>query len=161
MSAPLYSDRGKEFEQKKTKAYFKRKNIYFHTKFGKTKAFRAEWAIWLVKRRLMATLRAKNTKNWVKWISVTVRNLNASKSRKHGFKPKDVANIQSDVKVQDSLRAMGKLPEREPDFNEIKKAAEKYTKSNRKNRFYVGDICQKNVHDHGAFKKLDKLLKVN
>lgn len=144
--ACIESDYGGEFSSKATHNFFKVNDIYYHRKRGETKAYKAEWTIRIVKRKLLALLRTKGTNDWVTWIKKVADNINHTVSSKHGFKPAEVANIESDVRVRDAMIARKKWVRE--DLHEAIKNSERYKKSNQQNQLYLGDIVQLNKWPH-------------
>ena len=130
-----------------TQNYFHEKNIYFHRKFGQNKAFRAEYTIGVVKRKLQAILRKNEDNNWPPVIEKIAYNINHTVCSKHGFKPAEVANHASDEKVREAMIAKKKYVVESLD--DAMERTDRYKKSFRQDLLYIDDVVQLNEHIHG------------
>ena len=91
-------------------------------------------------------MRAKKDNNWPKLIKIVVRNINATRSTKHGFAPAKVASPIDDQKVRDAMIERKKfIPLK---YEDVKNRIERYNKSRSKNIIQKFDVVQKNLNIH-------------
>ena len=117
-NAPIHvleTDRGTEFIG--CKKLFKENQIYFKTKFGRNKAGIAEWAIFIVKKRLYMLLRGILNQNWVEYISKVVKDYNHTPLQKLGFlAPETIHSELDSVRVSEARKKYKVEVYHEPDY---------------------------------------------
>ena len=133
----LETDQGKEFIG--NKSLFKQHNIIFKTKHLANKASFAEGAIRLIKRKLYMMMRSELSKNWLKYLAITVESLNSRHIKSlGGVQPKEINSFIDDVKIRHAQEQNCILPFEEPSFREQNQNQADYLKDP-KSTFKIGD----------------------
>lgn len=127
-NAPIHvleTDRGSEFIG--CKKLFKDNKIFFKTKFGRNKAGIAEWAIFIVKKRLYMLLRGILNQDWVQYIPKIVKDYNHTPLQKLGFiAPEKIHSELDSVRVSEAQKKFKISVYHEPDFKNQRKNQNDY-----------------------------------
>jgi hypothetical protein len=119
----IFSDKGKEFENKKIKKYFKDEDIEKYKPNSSTvKASVVERAIRTLKQRLYRYMSQKQTIEWIYVLPKIVNGINNSKSRTHGMRPAQV-NFDNAQNVWEKIYGpqsglISPIVKRKPRYNE-------------------------------------------
>jgi hypothetical protein len=139
--APIHvfeTDRGKEFIG--CKKLFKTHNIYYKSKFGQNKANIAEWAIFIIKRKLYMLLRGTLSQDWLKYLPQVVRSYNHTPSKKlGGIAPETIHSEIDSVRVSEAQKKSKISIYHEPNFHQQLKNQSEYdtNENNLKEGTYV------------------------
>ena len=124
----LETDRGKEFIG--CKKLFKKHNIYYKSKFGQNKANYAEWAIFIIKRKLYMLLRGTLSQDWVKYLPQVVKSYNHTPSKKlGGLAPETIHSEIDSVRVSEAQKKSRIKVYHEPNFHQQQENQANYDKS--------------------------------
>lgn len=118
----LEVDQGKEYVG--VAKFCKANNILFKYKYGKNKANFAEWAVFVIKRRLYKILRGNLSQDWPSVIEKVAEDHNNTPQKKLGnLKPNDINNSFDSVIVSAAKKHVINL---DPTFKEQEKNQIKY-----------------------------------
>jgi hypothetical protein len=130
-NAPIHvleTDRGKEFIG--CKKLFKNHNIYYKSKFGQNKANFAEWAIFIIKRKLYMLLRGNLSQDWVNFLPKVVESYNHTPSKKlGGIAPETIHSEIDSVRVTEAQKNSNIKVYHEPNFHQQQENQLNYDKN--------------------------------
>ena len=133
----IETDQGKEFIG--NKALFKKHNIIYKTKHLTNKASYAEGAIRLIKRKLYMMMRSELSKNWLKYLPITVDSLNSRHIKSLGWvQPKEINSFLDDVKIRHAQEQNCIVPFEEPNYKEQNQSQTDYL-NDPKSALKIGD----------------------
>ncbi len=152
----LQSDRGKEFIG--CKELFRKKKIVFRPKYGKNKASIAEWAIFIIKKKLYMLLRGILSQDWVKYLPDVIKQFNHTpQSKLGGIPPEQILSLVDSAKVFEARKQSHTNVFHEPNFKEQQKNQELY-ESNKSN-LQVGDFVYLTLDEKLFDKSFDVKVK--
>ena len=130
-NAPIHvleTDRGTEFIG--CKKLFLSHKIYYKSKFGRNKAGIAEWAIFIIKKRLYMMMRGMLKQNWVDYLEQVVKDYNHTPLDKlGGIAPENIHSEIDSVMVANAQKRANIKIYKEPSYKEQNENQKSYESS--------------------------------
>lgn len=112
-----------------------------------------------MKRKLFALMRAYETNDWLTYLPQIVKNINNTPTKKHGFKPAEVASKVYDQKVLDAMIKRDTF--KRQDLHKVIEESVRFRKSKRQDLIHEGDIVQENKWYHRRTEMKKAIEQVN